>query len=294
MFNKISCSTSHLFFLPKWGRTDVNGFLKLYWDVIDKILKYLKWISWWFDKHCEKIPPISVCVCMCVCAYMYTCASVCTYTQSRPTLCYSMDCSPPGFSVREFSQARILEWVTISCSRRSSLPRVQPMSLVSRALAGSFFTSWATEDTNIDNIVVVQSLSCVWLWPHGLQHVRFPCPSPSPGVCSNSCPLSWWCSLTISSSAAYLFCLQSFPASVSFPVSQLFTCGGQIVGASALVLPMSIQCWFPLGLIGLISLQSKGLSSVFSNTTIQKHQFFGAQPSLWSNSHIHTWLLEKP
>ena len=173
-------------------------------------------------------------------------------------------------------------------------PGIKPMSLASRALAGSLFTSWATKDTNIDNMVVVQSFSCVWLWPHGLQHVRFPCPSLCPGVCSNSCPLSRWCSLTISSSAAYLFCLQSFPASVSFPVSQLFTLGGQIVGASALVLPMSIQCWFPLGLIGLISLQSKGLSNAFSNTTIQKHQFFGAQPSLWSNSHIHTRLLEKP
>ena len=102
---------------------------------------------------------------------------------------------------------------------------------------------------------------------------------------------------TISSSVApFPSCPQSFPASGSFPMSQLFTSGGQIIGASAsiLILPMNIQGWFPLGLTGWISLLSKGLARVFSNTTVQKHQFFSAQPSLWSNSHIHTWLLEKP
>ena len=94
------------------------------------------------------------------------------------------------------------------------------------------------------------------LWPHGLQHDRLPCPSLSPGVCSNSCPLSWWCYLTISSSATlFSFCLQSFPASGSFTMSQLFTSGGQSIGASASVLPMNIQNWFPLGLTGLIILQ---------------------------------------
>ena len=115
--------------------------------------------------------------------------------------------------------------------------------------------------------------------------------------CSNSCPLSQWCYPTISSSAAlFSFCLQSFPASGSFPMSWLFTSGGQSIGVSALasVLPMNIQDWFPLGGTGWISLQSKGLSRVFSNTTVQKHQFFGTQPSLQSTSHIHTWLLEKP
>ena len=135
------------------------------------------------------------------------------------------------------------------------------------------------------------------LRPHGLQHIRLPCPSLSPGVCSNSCPLSQWCHPTISSSVAcFSSCLQSFPASGSFPMSQLFTSGGQSIGvsASASVLPMNIQGWFPIELTGLISLQSKGLSRVFSNTTVQKHQFFSAQPSLWSNSHICTWLLEKP
>ena len=135
------------------------------------------------------------------------------------------------------------------------------------------------------------------LWPHGLDHTRLPCPSPTPGVYSNSCPLSQWCHPTISSSVdPFSSRLQSFPSSRSFPVSQFFTSGGQSiwVSASASVLPMNIQDLFPLGWTGWISLQSKGLSRVFSNTTAQKHPFFSAQLSLWSNSHIHTWLLEKP
>ena len=133
------------------------------------------------------------------------------------------------------------------------------------------------------------------LWPHGLQLARLPHPSLFPGVCSNSCPLSQWCYLTISSSAAlFSFCFQSFSASGSFPMNQLFTSGGQSIGASASVLPMNTQDWSPLGCTGWISLQSKGLSRVFSRTTVQKHQFFGAHLSLWSNSHNHTWPLEKP
>ena len=107
-------------------------------------------------------------------------------------------------------------------------------------------------------------------------------------------PLSWWCYLTISSSATPFSCPQSFPASESCPVSQPFTSGGQSIRALASVLPMNMQGWFPLGLAGLISLLFKGLSRVFSSTTVQKHQFFGVQPSLWSNSHINTWLLGKP
>ena len=121
-----------------------------------------------------------------------------------------------------------------------------------------------------------------------------PCPSLCLKVCSNSCPLSWWCYLTISSSMDSFSCPQSFPASRSFPMSQLFASGGQSVGASVSVLPMNIQGLFPLGLTGLISLQFKGLSRVFSSTTVWKHHSFCAQPSLWSNSHIHTWLPEKP
>ena len=147
------------------------------------------------------------------------------------------------------------------------------------------------------NSFVVQSLNFVWLlWPHRLQQARPPCPSPSPGVSSNSCPLSWWCYPIISSSVIPFSWLQSFPASGSFPMSQLFASGGQSIGVSALaaVFPMNIQDLFPSELTGLISLKSKGLSRVFSNTTLQKHQFFSTQPSLWSNSHIHTWLLKKP
>ena len=133
--------------------------------------------------------------------------------------------------------------------------------------------------------------------PGGPQHARLPCPSLSPGVCSNSCPLSRWCHSTTSSSVTHFsYCLQSFPASGSFPVSQLFASGGQNIwdSTSASVLPMNIQGWFPLRLTGLISLQSKGLSTVFSNTTIRKYQFFGIQPFLSSSFHIRTWLLEKP
>ena len=134
------------------------------------------------------------------------------------------------------------------------------------------------------------------LQPPGLQHARVPCPSPSPRVCSNSCPVSRWCHPTISSSVIPFSCFQCFPASGSFLMSWLFASGGQSIGASASasVLPMNIQGLFHLGLTVLIFLQSKGLSRVFSSTTIQRHQFFGTQPSLWSSSHICTWLLEKP
>jgi len=135
------------------------------------------------------------------------------------------------------------------------------------------------------------------LWPHEPQHTRPPCPSPTPRVYPNSYPLSWWYHPTISSSIVPFFShLQSFPASGSFQMSQLFASGGQSngVSASTSVLPMNTQDWSPLGWTGWISLQSKGLSRVFSNTTVQKHQFFGAQLSSQSNSHIHTWPVEKP
>ena len=132
------------------------------------------------------------------------------------------------------------------------------------------------------------------LWHHGLQHARPPCPSPTPRIYSNSCLLSQWCHPTISSSVVPFSHLQSFPASGSFQMCPFFTSGGQSIGASvsAPILSMNIQDWFPLGLTGLISLQSKGLSRVFSNITVQKHQFFCAQLSLYFNPHIHTWLLE--
>ena len=135
------------------------------------------------------------------------------------------------------------------------------------------------------------------LLPHRLQHARAPCPSPTPGVYPNSCPSSWWCHPTISSSVIPISSYpQSFPASGSFHMSQIFPSGGQSirVSASTSVLPVNTHEWSPLGWTGWISLQSKGLSRVFSNTTVQKHQFFSAQLSSQSNSHIHTWPLERP
>ena len=132
------------------------------------------------------------------------------------------------------------------------------------------------------------------LWPHGLQQVMLPWPPLYPGVCSNSCPLSQWCCLTILTSAnPFSFCLHSFPALGSFPMNWLFASGGQSIGSSAStsVLPMNIQGWFPLRLTSLISFQYKRLWRVFSSATIQK-QFFGIQPSLWSNSYICTRLIE--
>ena len=174
------------------------------------------------------------------------------------------------------------------------------MELVFPSLADRFFTiaphsglhiisspldaKWFFQNESL--IVSVQFIRSVMsdsLRPHGLQHNRLPCPLPTPRACSNSCPSSWWRHPTISSSIVPFFsCLQSFPASGSFPRSQFFTSHGPSIGvsASASVLPMNIQDLFPLGLTGLISLQSKGLSRVFSKTAVQKHQFFRAQLSL--------------
>ena len=143
-------------------------------------------------------------------------------------------------------------------------------------------------------VIVVLSDS---LQPHELQPSRLSGSSTTPRTCSNSCPSSQWCHPTISSSVTpFSSCPQSFPASGSFPVSWLLASGGQSIraSASASVLPMNIQDWFPLGLTGLIYLHFQGLSTVFFNTTVQKHQFFVPQPSLWSNSNICTWLLENP
>ena len=144
----------------------------------------------------------------------------------------------------------------------------------------------------------IQSISHVQFFqPHEMQHARLPCPSPTPGACSNSCPSSRWCPPTISSYVVlFSFSIQSFPTSESFPMHLLFTSGGQNIGvsASALVLQVNIQDWFPLVLMSWISLQSKGFSKVFFNITVQECQFFSTQLSLWSKSHNHTWLLEKP
>ena len=141
---------------------------------------------------------------------------------------------------------------------------------------------WATPSHLFSSVHFSCSVVSDSLRPHGLWHVRFPCPSPTPSDYSNSCPLRLWCHPTISSSVVpFSSCFQSFPTSGSFQVSQLFASGGQSTGVSAStsVLPMNTQDWSPLGWTGWISLQSKGLSRVFSNTTVQKHQFFGAQLS---------------
>ena len=163
-----------------------------------------------------------------------------------------------------------------------------------------------TEKLNSNNIHIYYQISSVLfscsvmsdsLRPHESQHARPPCPSPTPGVYSDSCLSSQWCHPGFSSSVIpFSSCPQSLPASESFPMSQLFTWGGQSTGVSAIasVLPMNTQDWSPLEWAGWISLQSKGLSRVFSNTTAQKHQFFSTQLSSQSNSHIHTWPLEKP
>ena len=145
---------------------------------------------------------------------------------------------------------------------------------------------------SISSVQFSWSIVSDYLWPHGLQHARPPCLSPTPRVYLNSCPLSWWCHPTISSSVIpFSSCPQSFPASGSFQMSQLFASGGQSirVSASASVFPMNTQDWSPLGWTGWISLQSKGLSRVFSNTTVQKHQFFGAQLSLTLTSIHDYW-----
>ena len=147
------------------------------------------------------------------------------------------------------------------------------------------------------SVQFIRSVMSDSLWPHALQHARPPCPSPTPRVYSNSCPSSQWCHPAISSSVVpFSSCSQSLPASGSFPMSQLFTWGDQSIGvlASTSVLPMNTQDWSPFKWTGWISLQFNGLSRVFSKITVQKHQFFGIQLSLQSNSHIDTWPLEKP
>ena len=155
-------------------------------------------------------------------------------------------------------------------------------------------TNYSVQFSSVQFSLTVKSDS---LQPHESQHARPPCPSPTSGVHSDSRPSSQWCHPAISSSVIpFSSCPQSFPASESFPMSQLFAWGGQSIGASPLAsfLPKKSQGWSLSEWTGWISLQSKGLSRVFSNTTVQKHQFFGAQPSSQSNSRIHTWPQEKP
>ena len=176
---------------------------------------------------------------------------------------------------------------TLICLSASSLPSVL---LMLHGLTMLYSASLKYHLLKISVLTVIPSIqfssvtqSCPTLWPHELQHASPPCPSPTPGVHPNLCPLSWWCHLIISSFVGpFSSCPQSFPASASFHMSQLFASGSQNIGvlASTSDLPMNTQDLFPLGWTGWISLQSKGLSRVFSNTTVQKHQFFGTQPSL--------------
>ena len=224
-------------------------------------------------------------------------------------------CSLQGSSVHGILQVRILACVAILFSRGSFWPRDQTQVSY---ISGIFLTVWATRENHINIYMLITSYFAVeyfllgyseissvqfsrsvvsdYLQPHEPQHARPPCPSPTPGAYPNSCPSSRQCHLVISSSVVPFSCLQSLPASGSFAKSQLFTWGGQSIGASAStsVLPMNTQDWSPLGWTGWTSLQSKALSRVFSNTTVQKHQFFSTQLSSRSNSHIHTWPLEKP
>ena len=197
-----------------------------------------------------------------------------------------MDCSLPDSSVHRISQARILEWVVISFHRGpSQLKDWTQISCTDKHI----LYHWVTREAPTYRRSVQFSCSVVSasLQPHGLQYARPPCPSPTPGVYSNSCPLSRWGHPTILSSVIpFSSCLQSFPVSGSFPMSQLFTSGGQSIGTSvsASVLPTNIQEWFSLGWTGWFSLQAKGLSRVFSNTTVKKYQLLGAQLSFHSRT----------
>ena len=190
-----------------------------------------------------------------------------------------MNCSPPGSCVHDISQARILEWDAFSYSRRSSLPRDGTLSLASPAWQAESLPSASPGNItvlSVQSLRSVQFFATPWTAAHQASF-----PSANPRVYSNSCPLSQWCHPTISSSVIpFSSCLQAFPGSGSFLRSQLIASGGQSIAASASVLPMNIQDWFPLGLTGWISLWSKGLSRVFSNTTVQKHQFFRTQLSI--------------
>ena len=181
--------------------------------------------------------------------------------------------------------------------RKNKEENIQETDKVLSHKIGKFPTPNYTLTHQFSSVQFNRSVMSDSLQPHELQHTRPPCPSPTPRVHTNSYPSIWWCHPAISSSVVpFSSCLQSLPSSESSPMSQLFAWGGQSTGVSALAsfLPKDTQDWSHLGWTGWISLQFKGLSRVFSNTTVQKHQFFGTQLSSQSNSRIHTWLLEKP
>ena len=198
---------------------------------------------------------------------------------SRVWLFCSMDCSPLGSSIQAILQARTLEWVAISSPGYLPDPGIKLVFPVSPAWQAEFLTEPSGKHLTT-SVLFCGSVVSDSLQPHGLKH-RLSCPSPSLQACSNSCPSSWWCHPTISFSVSpFSSCLQSFSASGSFPTSQFFASGGQSIGASASALPLNIQNGSPLGWTVWISLQSRGLSRVFSNSTVQGNQFFGTQLSL--------------
>ena len=224
--------------------------------------------------------------------------------------------SLPGFSVHGISQSRILQWVAIPLPGYLPNPGTELESSMSPVLQAALYllshhtqveeegiaqktsSEWLFSRVKLYGLwwsSSVQLFSCVWLCdPMDCSAPGLPVHHQHPELRSDSCPSSWCCHPALSSSVApFSSCLQSFPASGSLPMNHFFASGDQSfeVSASVSVLPLSIQDWFPLGLNGLISLQSKGLSRVFSNTKVQKHQFFTSLLSLWSDSHIHTWLL---
>ena len=211
------------------------------------------------------------------------CMHTCSVIQSYLTLCDFMDYSPPGSSW-DFPGKN----TGVSCHFAPPDPGIQLASPLTLALAGRFFYHWATWET-LGNIWCYSATESCPTLCHSMD-----CSMPGFPVFHHQTHVHWVNDAIQPSSVTLFSCLQSFLASGSFPMSQLFISGGQSTGASASVLLMNIQGWVPLGLTGLISLLSKGFSRVFSSTTVWKHQFFGSQPSLWSNSHIHTWLLEKP
>ena len=228
-------------------------------------------------------------------------ACVCVKSlQSCLTLWVAMDYSPSGSSVLGILQA-VKYWSGLSCPPSGDLldPWIKITSTCGSFIARRFFTveplgkvMYTFSSVQFSSSVMSDSLR-----PHKSQHARPPCPSLTPRVHSNSCLPTRWCHPAISSSVVpFSSCPQSLPASESLPMSQLFAWGGQSTGVSALasVLPMNTQDQLPLEWTGWISLQSKGLSRVFFNTTVKKHQFFGTQLSSQSNSHIHTWPQEKP
>ena len=241
---------------------------------------------------------------------MLCCAVLCLVTQSCPTLCNLMDCSPPGSSVHGDSPGKntgvgcnaLLQGIFPTQGLNPGLPHCRWIryqlsyqgSPINMLILPKYiiYASVQFSSVQFNRSVVSDSLG-----PHESQHARPPCPSATPRVHSDSRPSSQWCHPTISSSVVpFSSCPQSFSASESFPMSQRSAWSGQSTGDSALAsfLPNKSQGWSPSEWTGWISLQSKGLSRVFSNTTVQKHQFFGTQLSSQSKSHIHTWPLEKP